>query len=77
MMQAKKTKRTRQQKARRILNLTARRMLAKLLGMHPSDLNPQAFDSQDFCEEVRDLYERNKLRTDTLIKNYDLASIVV
>lgn len=72
-----KQKRTRQQKAKRILNLTARRMLAKLLAMKPVDLNPRAFDNQDFCEEVRELYEKNKLRTDRLIKNYDLASIVV
>jgi hypothetical protein len=52
-------------------------MLAKLLAMKPVDLNPRAFDNPDFCEEVRELYEKNKLRTDRLIKNYDLASIVV
>jgi len=72
-----RVKKSRQQKARRILNLTARRMLAKLLAMKPVDLNPQAFDNTEFCEEVRDLYERNRLKSDRLIKNYDLASIVV
>jgi hypothetical protein len=72
-----KTKKTRQQKAKRILNLTARRMLAKLLAMKPIDLNPRAFESYEFCEEVRDMYERNRFKADRLLKNYDLASIVV
>lgn len=52
-------------------------MLAKLLAMKPIDLNPRAFESYDFCEEIRDLYERNRFKADRLIKNYDLASIVV
>jgi hypothetical protein len=52
-------------------------MLAKLLDMKPRDLKDWSFSSRDICEEIRDMYERKCLRQDRLIRNYDLASIVV
>ena len=70
-------KRSRQSKANRVLQLSAKRMLAKLLGMRPSELKGWSFSNRDICEEIRERYERHCLKADRLIRNYDLASIVV
>lgn len=70
-------KRSRQAKANRVLQLAAKRMLARLLGMKPRELKDWAFSNREICEEIRDMYERKCLRADRLLRNYDLASIVV
>lgn len=70
-----RTKKSRQQKAKRILQLTSKRMLAKLLYMQPKDLENWSFNNRDICEEIRERYERN-IKADRLTRSYDLASIV-
>jgi len=69
-------KKSRQCKARRIILLSSRRMASKIFKVNPRAMPLSKFDDDDFCERVRELYERKFKIPDRLVKAYDLASLV-
>jgi len=68
----------RQEKAQRVIMLTSRRMMAKMLSVSPSLLRQTTlFANEEACSAIRELYEISNQQTpDRLTKAYDLADLV-
>lgn len=72
----RRVKKSRQDKAKKVLRVMARRMMARLLGVRSVDLGMEPFQDLEFCHDVRDLYGRHMARCDRLLRSFDLAGIV-
>ncbi len=51
-------------------------MASKIFKVNPRAMPLSKFDDDDFCERVRELYERKFKIPDRLVRAYDLASLV-
>ena len=68
-------KKSRQLKAERDILLSSRRMASRIFKVQPRAMPLSKFN-EDFCERVRELYERKFRIPDRLVRAYDLASLV-
>lgn len=71
------TRNKRQEKAKRVIMISSRRMLSKLLDINPKDLRgKKILENQEFCYAVREVYQQQHKQPDRLTRAYDLADLV-
>jgi hypothetical protein len=70
-------KNKRQVKAEKVIMICSRRMISKVLGIDPKQINDNVlFNDEGACAMIRELYQINQKQPDRLTRAYDLADLV-
>ena len=68
---------SRQDKARKVIIITSRRMISNLLDLQPKALKGhKLFEDEGVCALIRDIYQINQKQPDRLSRAYDLADVI-